>query len=267
MEIVEAQNFLGVQIIMNKLSSFIQNINNFIQKHPINKSINELCSQLSNLTEADIFVADSAGRIISLENKRGLLNEIKEISGNFVFENSFNAQIQKIKERKFNLPFSFFNPKNIQKAEIITAVQPLLIGNKKIGVIFALKSEEKFSEEEILILQNCSIIISVLISFFQNEIITEDKRKLNTVKSAIGTLSFSELEAVIYIFDELEGNEGILIVSKVADKFKLTRSVIVNALRKLESAAVIESRSMGMKGTSIRVLNETVIDELNKLRS
>ena len=69
---------------------------------------------------------------------------------------------------------------------------------------------------------------------------------------AIITLSFSELEAIIHIFDELEGTEGILVASKIADRVGITRSVIVNALRKFESAGVIESRSSGMKGTYIQ---------------
>ena len=70
------------------------------------------------------------------------------------------------------------------------------------------------------------------------------------------TLSYSEHEAVKKIFMELEDDEGILIASKIADKSNITRSVIVNALRKLESAGVIESRSLGMKGTHIRITNE-----------
>ena len=86
------------------------------------------------------------------------------------------------------------------------------------------------------------------------------------MKSAISTLSFSELEAIIHIFDELEGEEGILVASKIADCVGITRSVIVNALRKFESAGVIESRSSGMKGTYIKVLNDAVFDELDKVR-
>lgn len=41
--------------------------------------------------------------------------------------------------------------------------------------------------------------------------------------------------------------------------------VIVNALRKLESAGVIESRSLGMKGTFIKVKKEKFLDELEKV--
>ncbi|NLG95425.1 MAG: GTP-sensing pleiotropic transcriptional regulator CodY, partial [Acetomicrobium flavidum] len=37
-----------------------------------------------------------------------------------------------------------------------------------------------------------------------------------------------------------------------------------NALRKLESAGLIESRSLGMKGTYIKILSPIFLDELNK---
>ena len=94
----------------------------------------------------------------------------------------------------------------------------------------------------------------------------EESRKIQIVKSAIGTLSFSELEAIIHIFDELDGTEGILVASKIADRVGITRSVIVNALRKFESAGVIESRSSGMKGTYIKVLNDVVFQELEEIK-
>ena len=94
----------------------------------------------------------------------------------------------------------------------------------------------------------------------------EEARKKAVVQLAIGTLSYSELEAVEHIFDELNGNEGLLVASKIADKVGITRSVIVNALRKFESAGVIESRSLGMKGTYIRILNGKLIEELKKIK-
>ena len=67
------------------------------------------------------------------------------------------------------------------------------------------------------------------------------------------------------IFSELDGNEGLLVASKIADRSGITRSVIVNALRKLESAGVIESRSLGMKGTFIRILNDKFITYIIKM--
>ena len=94
-----------------------------------------------------------------------------------------------------------------------------------------------------------------------------EMRKKAVVQMAIGTLSYSELEAILHIFDELDGNEGILVASRIADRVGITRSVIVNALRKFESAGVIESRSSGMKGTYIKVVNDVVFDELDRIRN
>ena len=99
------------------------------------------------------------------------------------------------------------------------------------------------------------------------EQLEEEMRKTAVVKMAIGTLSYSELEAVEHIFEELNGKEGLLVASKIADRVGITRSVIVNALRKFESAGVIESRSLGMKGTHIKVLNDKLIEELEKVKS
>ena len=90
---------------------------------------------------------------------------------------------------------------------------------------------------------------------------------MNVVKSAISTLSYSEMEAIVHIFDELNGMEGILVASKIADRVGITRSVIVNALRKFESAGVIESRSSGMKGTYIKVLNDVVFEQIDLIRA
>lgn len=82
---------------------------------------------------------------------------------------------------------------------------------------------------------------------------------------ALETLSYSELDAVTKIFAELDGKEGLLVASKIADKSGITRSVIVNALRKLESAGVIESRSLGMKGTRIKITNDFLRSEIEKV--
>lgn len=92
----------------------------------------------------------------------------------------------------------------------------------------------------------------------------EEARSKAVVQMAINSLSYSELEAIEHIFKELDGKEGLLVASKIADRVGITRSVIVNALRKLESAGVIESRSLGMKGTYIKVLNDKFLNELEK---
>lgn len=74
------------------------------------------------------------------------------------------------------------------------------------------------------------------------------------VATAMKSLSYSELVALKKIMPEVTGSEALVVASKIADACGITRSVIVNALRKLESAGVIRSRSLGMKGTRIEII-------------
>ena len=97
-------------------------------------------------------------------------------------------------------------------------------------------------------------------------IVSQNVLQMNTRFHSASTF-IDELEAITHIFEELEGNEGILVASKIADRVGITRSVIVNALRKFESAGVIESRSSGMKGTYIKIVNDVIFDELDKVRN
>ena len=132
-----------------------------------------------------------------------------------------------------------------------------------------LSTKENVNLETLGFIQNIkkyAAIISPIDIAGVNEENEEETRKVQIVRSALSTLSFSELEAIIHIFDELNGTEGILVASKVADRVGITRSVIVNALRKFESAGVIESRSSGMKGTYIKVVNDVIFTELEEVK-
>ncbi len=123
---------------------------------------------------------------------------------------------------------------------------------------------DPYDIEDIIVSEYGTTVVGLEMMRSVHEENAEENRKKQVVKSAFNTLSFSELEAIIHIFDELDGDEGILVASKIADRVGITRSVIVNALRKFESAGVIESRSSGMKGTYIKVLNEVIFDELER---
>ena len=132
--------------------------------------------------------------------------------------------------------------------------------------MFLYKSDGVYDIDDIILCEYGTTVVGLEMLRSVNEENAEEERKTQVVRSAINTLSTSEQEAVVHIFDELGGMEGILVASKIADRVGITRSVIVNALRKFESAGVIESRSSGMKGTYIRVLNDLVFDEIGELR-
>ena len=147
-----------------------------------------------------------------------------------------------------------------------TTIVPIIGNRERLGTLLMAKFDNQFDDDDIVLAEYSAAIVGMEIIRSKQEEIEEEARKKAVVQLAIGTLSYSELEAVDHIFNELDGSEGLLVASKIADKVGITRSVIVNALRKFESAGVIESRSLGMKGTYIKILNDKLIIELKKLR-
>lgn len=126
--------------------------------------------------------------------------------------------------------------------------------------------EKHFTDEDLILAEYGATVVGMEILRSRADKMEEEARRLAAVQVALGILSYSELDAVQHIFAQLEGDEGLLVASKIADRVGITRSVIVNALRKFESAGVIESKSLGMKGTYIKVLNDRLTEELDKLK-
>ncbi len=163
-----------------------------------------------------------------------------------------------------NLQTLGFTPEIVKGYQAI--ITPIDIAGERLGSLFIYKKDALYEIDDIILSEYGTTVVGLEMLRSVNEESAEETRKEQIVQSAISTLSFSELEAIIHIFEELDGMEGILVASKIADRVGITRSVIVNALRKFESAGVIESRSSGMKGTYIKVLNDMVFDEIEKLK-
>ena len=85
----------------------------------------------------------------------------------------------------------------------------------------------------------------------------------STVERLKSVLSYTEIQSIKLIVAEVgDENEVIITASKVAEKAKITKSVVVNAMKLLQVAGVIESRSLGVKGTYIHVLDKKALEEV-----
>lgn len=146
-------------------------------------------------------------------------------------------------------------------------IVPVMGGGDRLGTLIIVRLQEEFVDDDLILAEYGSTVVGMEIMHERAEEIEIEARSKAVVQVAVGSLSYSESEAVEHIFEELKEREGLLVASKIADRVGITRSVIVNALRKLESAGVIETRSLGMKGTYIKILNNQLIDEIKKVRA
>ena len=233
--------------------------------HSHRVEFNDICAVLSGILESNILVISKKGKVLGtgFYNSEEVIDElIYDKVGGFV-DNMLNERLLSVLSTKENLATLGFTNENVKKFQALLA--PIEIAGERLGTLFMYKSNNSYEIDDIILCEYGTTVVGLEMMRSVNEENAEEVRKQQIVKSAISTLSSSELEAIKHIFKELDGTEGILVASKIADRVGITRSVIVNALRKFESAGVIESRSSGMKGTYIKVINEVVFEEIKKL--
>ncbi|MBU3839962.1 MAG: GTP-sensing pleiotropic transcriptional regulator CodY [Candidatus Ruminococcus intestinipullorum] len=255
---------MGVQLLDKT-----RKINKLLHNNSSSKVVfNDICAVLTEILNSNVLVVSKKGKILGVGKSSHVDNIdelIVETVGAYIDE-MLNERLLSILSTKenVNLETLGFSPDKVSCYQAI--IVPIDIAGERLGSLFIYKQNESYSIDDIILSEYGTAVVGLEMLRSVNEESAEETRKEHIVQSAIGTLSFSELEAIIHIFEELEGTEGILVASKVADRVGITRSVIVNALRKFESAGVIESRSSGMKGTYIKVLNDYVFTELEKIK-
>ena len=253
-----------------KLLNKTRKIKKLLHNNNSNKVVfNDICKVLSEILLSNILVISKKGKVLGVSICSGV-DEIEELIedqvGGYV-DKMLNERLLSVLSTKENVNLATlgFAEENVRKYQAI--ITPIDIAGERLGTLFIYKSDSQYDIDDIILSEYGTTVVGLEMMRSVNEENAEETRKVQIVKSAISTLSFSELEAIIHIFEELDGNEGILVASKIADRVGITRSVIVNALRKFESAGVIESRSSGMKGTYIKVLNDVVFDELKTIKA
>jgi len=244
-------------------------INNLLHNNNSHKVVfNDICVVLSDILLSNVLVISRKGKVLGIKNRDDIV-EIKELIidtvGKYI-DSLLNERLLNILSTKENVNLNTlgFEFEGVEKYTAI--ITPIDIAGERLGTLFIYRLGTQYNIDDIILSEYGTTVVGLEMMRSVNEENAEENRKIQIVKSAISTLSFSELEAIQHIFNELKGNEGILVASKIADRVGITRSVIVNALRKFESAGVIESRSSGMKGTYIKVLNDVVFDELKNLQ-
>jgi|LGVF01.1.fsa_nt_gb transcriptional pleiotropic repressor len=234
-------------------------------------SFNELCDTIAEILQVNVYVINAKGKILGSKmvdtNTSSILADPE--SGEMFFSEEHNQNMLKITETVPNLTEEQIETTFKGDTESYTkhvSIVPIKSKGQRIGTFVLARLGDEFGDTDVILAENAATVVSMEITRARKMKKADLERRKSVVKMAIESLSFSELEAIEHIFNELEGTEGLLVASKVADRVGITRSVIVNALRKFESAGVIESRSLGMKGTHIRILNNELMPELAAMK-
>lgn len=230
-------------------------------------SFSEISRLLREMLFSEVLVLSKKGKIlgISMEEDKAAFTELLGEKRGQRIDESLNERLLGIlstSENVFLQTLGFSEKTGGYHAMVV----PIDIAGERLGTLFMFREHEIYGIEDIILCEYGATVIGMEMMRAENDETAEENRKQQGVLSAIHTLSGSELRAMKYVFEELQGSDGTLVASKIAEKEGITRSIIVTGLKKLESGGVIESRSAGMKGTRVRILNPILIEELKNIK-
>lgn len=220
---------------------------------------NAFCHMLSREMQVNVMLISRKGKILGKKEKSGIpvIPQLEHAVYGSYLEASVRDRFLNVLSTKENvnlltLGFSFDRAQEYQ-----AMAAPVSMAGKRLGTLFVYRQSGAFSIDDIILTEYGTMVVGLAMQRAESEEMTEEQHKERDVRAAIHTLSKLEARAMLYVLEELKGaSEGMLVTSRLADQVGITRSVIVNGLKKCESAGIIRTKSAGMKGTSIRLLND-----------
>lgn len=242
---------------MKNLLEKIRVLNKTIQKitnDPVN--FDNIAATLSLTTKSQVTLVGRKGKILSLH----VIPEENEL----IYQPPVGKTPKYLDEEENEKLINVIATKpdiHIDKNKVLTIV-PVYGGGERLGTLIFGKKGIKFEVEDLVLFEYAATVTGIEILRLINERREKKAREKESLRLAMDSLSYSEIEALKLIFNDVREKEAFLIASKIAQKHRLTRSVIVNALRKMESAGVINARSLGMKGTHVQIINQYFLDQI-----
>ncbi|HAA90232.1 MAG: GTP-sensing transcriptional pleiotropic repressor CodY [Thermoanaerobacterales bacterium 50_218] len=230
----------------------------------------ELAEAYCDAIAAHTYIVGRRGKILGYAFPDGFdcgMDEV--IKRSECFPESYNQELLRITETQVNIEkatdkciFHFLKqcPLGSRKVTIV----PVFGEGERLATLIFLKGDVGLGAEEVVLAEFAALVLGNKILGMKSKRAEKEAEKSAAYQIALKTLTPRELRAVKCIFRAIDGPEGLLVITRVAEETGLGRSLIVNALRKLEGAGVIAVRSHGMKGTRITILDPNFLDELEK---
>jgi transcriptional pleiotropic repressor len=239
----------------------IQKLENLLKKE--NLVVADFVKAISDTISCNTYLINSEGNILSyaLPNGSDCTNFTEGTP--LVLKLEFKQRVGFIFQTAANIPLEtcFLKDENCYTPNTFMTIVAIRNMHSTSGHLLLTKKDKQFSEEELILAETTSLLASIYMYESNSSSVSEPKQQ-GDIEMVLESLSFSEIKAIYNVFTELNGMEGFLVASKIADRIGISRSVIVNAMRKLESAGIVNSRSLGIKGTYIKIKNSYFLDAL-----
>ena len=145
-------------------------------------------------------------------------------------------------------------------------ILPVIIAGERYGTLILYRTEGMYDIDDIIVAEYATTIVGLEMTRSTVEEANQEALQYNMVHAALDSLSHSEREAIEAVLDRLEGGSGLIVTNTLSKETGITRSIVVNAVRKMESAGIMQTKSSGVKGTNMKIVNTKLYEVLGKPR-
>ena len=170
-------------------------------------SFDLLAETLGEVLGANIYVINAKGKVIGLylkdvQDSSVIEDEETKLQ---IFPKVYTDSVLKINETLENLTgeklLEVF-PYEQERLEKYTTVVPILGSGQRLGTLVISRYNDIFTDDDLVISEYSATVIGMEVLRGLSEEMEVEMRKTAVVQMAIGTLSYSELEAVEHIFKD-----------------------------------------------------------------
>ena len=183
-------------------------INKLLHNNNSHKVVfNDICDVLSDILKSNVLVISKKGKVLVIKNREDIpeIHELIEDKVGLLIDSMLNERLLLVLSTKENVNLTTlgFDSDNIEKYQGL--LLPIDIAGERLGTLFLYKLDAQYDIDDIILGEYGTTVVGLEMMRALNEENAEEDRKIAIVRSAISTLSFSELQAIKHIFSELDG--------------------------------------------------------------
>ena len=178
-------------------------INKLLHNNNSSKVVfNDICAVLTEILNSNVFVVSKKGKVLGVSKCSDVpyIEELIEKDVGKHIDEMLNERLLSILSTKenVNLETLGFSEEAVRGYQAI--ITPIEIAGERLGTLFIYKLGEMYEIDDIILSEYGTTVVGLEMLRSVNEESAEETRKEHIVQSAISTLSYSELEAIIHIF-------------------------------------------------------------------
>lgn len=241
-------------------------INGLLRDNRVSKvAFMDLCQVLGDLLDSTVFVISSKGKVLGMafSGEGVILSGFPSGKGKWI-DAKLSKRFLEVLSTKENVNLETLGIPKEETKDLQALIAPVYIAGKRLGTLFLYRRRQIYGIEDIILTEYSTTVVGLEMMRAVAEETDTANRKQQVVDSVVSILSPLERKAVEFVVRQIDSGEGTIITSRLAKEVGITRTVIVNALKKMESAGLMETKSYGVKGTHIKILDDIVYTEFER---